>query len=229
MVAMQHEQVGMGRPAEQRADAQVAVPGWRRHLRNVTQFVAAGALLCAGVVYTLQVQHPKFAQPGAIVSLPGAVISAPSVSEEAGRVAAVLRKYAKNPQTADRIAGVIVDEGTRRNLDPALLVGVLLTEDATLDTMARSNVGASGLMQVMPLHKGKWGCGSSNLFSIESNICHGASILEDVMRKAPNTRVALLRYNGCVRGSNTPGCHSYPDKVMRTANRATAEMLAMAE
>jgi len=82
-------------------------------------------------------------------------------------------------------------------------------------------------MQVMPLHKGKWGCGS-NLFSVESNICHGASILQDVMRTAPSTRVALLRYNGCVRGSNTPNCHTYPDKVMRAANRATAQMLAMA-
>jgi len=180
-------------------------------------------------MYTLQLQHPTFAQPGAIAQLPGALIEAPSLSEETQRVAAVLRKYSKNPETADRIAGVLVDEGKRRNLDPALLVGVLLTEDATLDTMARSNVGATGLMQVMPLHRGKWGCGSSNLFDIESNICHGASILQDVMKNAPSTRVALLRYNGCVRGSNTRGCHHYPDKVMRTANRATADMLAMAD
>lgn len=122
-----------------------------------------------------------------------------------------------------------MDEGKRRNLDPALLVGVLLTEDATLDTMARSQVGARGLMQVMPEHSGKWGCGSSNLFDIQSNICHGASILQDIMHKAPSVRVALLRYNGCVHGSNTPGCHSYPDKVMRAANRTTAEMLAYAQ
>jgi soluble lytic murein transglycosylase-like protein len=201
----------------------------QRSLRGAAQLVTTAALLAAGVVYTLQIQHPAFSQPGALVRLPAAVIQAPSIAEEASRVASVLRKYAKDPRTADRIAGVIVDEGKRRNLDPALLVGVLLTEDATLDTMARSNVGARGLMQVMPLHSGKWGCGSSNLFSIESNICHGASILQDVMRTAPSTRVALLRYNGCVRGSNTRNCHSYPDKVMRTANRATEEMLAMAE
>jgi hypothetical protein len=24
---------------------------------------------------------------------------------------------------------------------------------------------------------------------------------------------ALLRYNGCVRGTNTPRCHTYPSKV----------------
>jgi len=208
---------------------QAQTPRWTRYARSVTRFVTAGALLGAGVVFTLQTQHPTFAHPGDIVRLPAAIISAPTFSEEAARVASVLRKYAKDSVTADRIAGVLVDEGKRRNLDPALLVGVLLTEDATLDTMARSNVGARGLMQVMPLHKGKWGCASSNLFSIESNICHGASILQDVMRNAPSTRVALLRYNGCVRGSNTRNCHSYPDKVMRTANRATEEMLALAD
>lgn len=204
-------------------------PSWKRRVQTVVHTVTAAILLLAGVVYTLQIQRPIFGQPGTLARLPVAVIHAPSFSEEAGRIALVLRKYTSDDQTADRIAGVIVDEGNRRNLDPALLVGVLLTEDATLDTMARSSVGARGLMQVMPLHSGKWGCASSNLFSIESNICHGASILQDVMRTAPSTRVALLRYNGCVRGTNTRNCHSYPDKVMRSANRATAEMLALAD
>jgi hypothetical protein len=32
-------------------------------------------------------------------------------------------------------------------------------------------------------------------------------------------RTGLLRYNGCVRGANTPGCHRYPDKVMRNVER----------
>jgi soluble lytic murein transglycosylase-like protein len=157
------------------------------------------------------------------------IIHAPSASAAALRVAAVLKRYTKDARTADRIAGAIVDEGSRRKLDPALLVGVLLTEDETLDTMARSTVGARGLMQVMPEHSGKWGCASSNLFGIESNICHGASILQDVMRTAPSTRVALLRYNGCIDGTNTPSCHSYPDRVLRVANRTTAQMLSFAE
>lgn len=168
-------------------------------------------------------------QPAAGIQMPGAIIEAPSFSREAFRLSEVLRQYTSDATAADRIAGAIVDEGSRRNLDPALLVGVLLTEDATLDTTARSFVGARGLMQVMPDHAGKWGCRSSNLFSIEANICHGASILQDNVRNSPNMRTALLRYNGCVHGSNTPGCHSYPDKVMRAANRATAQMLALAE
>src|SRR5436190_1632877 len=69
-----------------------------------------------------------------------------------------------------------------------------------------------------------WGCGSSDLFDIESNICHGVQILKQAMIDAPNTRVALLRYNGCVRGRNTPNCHRYDDTVLKHAGRAAAEM-----
>jgi soluble lytic murein transglycosylase-like protein len=171
----------------------------------------------AGVVFTITHVPVAFRQVHSVAKLPGTVIEAPPVSQETFRVASILKRYTSDTITADRIAGAIVDQGVRRNLDPALLVGVLLTEDETLDTMARSDVGARGLMQVMPFHSGKWGCGSSNLFSVESNICHGASVLEDAVRSAPNVRVALLRYNGCVHGSHTKNCHSYPDKVMRVA------------
>ena len=195
----------------------------------MSHFIAAGALLAAGVVFTAQQKAPVLRQPAAGITLAGAIIEAPSFSREASRISTVLLHYTSDRTAADRIAGAIVDEGNRRNLDPALLVGVLLTEDATLDTTARSFVGARGLMQVMPGHAGKWGCGSSNLFSIEANICHGASILQDNVRNSSSMRSALLKYNGCVRGSNTPGCHSYPDKVMRAANRTTAQMLALAE
>jgi len=205
------------------------IPQWLRTVRSVSHFIAAGALLAAGVVFTAQQKAPVLRQPAAGITLAGAIIEAPSFSREASRISTVLLHYTSDRTAADRIAGAIVDEGNRRNLDPALLVGVLLTEDATLDTTARSFVGARGLMQVMPGHAGKWGCGSSNLFSIEANICHGASILQDNVRNSSNMRSALLKYNGCVRGSNTPGCHSYPDKVMRAANRTTAQMLALAE
>lgn len=209
-----------------------AAPRWKTLVKSATHVVAAAALLGAGVVFTVQQQHPDFQQPAAAVNaprLPGALIQAPSLSNQAFRIAAVLKQYTKDPLAANRIAGAIVDESQRRKLDPALLVGVLLTEDNSLDTTAKSRVGARGLMQVMPLHAGKWGCGSSNLLSIESNICHGASILQDNMRSSPNTRVALLKYNGCIPGKSNATCHTYPDKVLRAANRAAGQMLSMAE
>ena len=87
------------------------------------------------------------------------------------KVAFSLRKYTNDTVLARRIAQSIVVQGGKRRIDPALLVGVVLTEDAKLDPRARSFVGARGLMQVMPFHAGKWsGCPSADLFAIDTNI-----------------------------------------------------------
>ena len=193
-------------------------------MRAASHAIALGALLVSGAVWTISQQHPLYANPGRLLRLPAAVVDASQPTEEAFRIGEVLNQYTHDRALAFRIADAIVDQAQKENLDPALLVGVLLTEDATLDPRARSSVGARGLMQVMPLHSGKWGCGSKDLFDVEVNICHGVQILKAAIDGAPNTRVALLRYNGCVRGRNTPNCHTYDDKVLRHAGRAAAEM-----
>ncbi len=193
-------------------------------MRAASHALALGVLLVSGAVWTISQQHPLYANPGKLLRLPAAIVDASQPTEQAFRIGEVLNQYTHDRVLAFRIADALVDQAEKEHIDPALLVGVLLTEDATLDPHARSSVGARGLMQVMPLHSGKWGCGSSDLFNIESNICHGVQILKEAMRGAPNTRVALLRYNGCVRGRNTPNCHLYDDKVLRHAGRAAAEM-----
>jgi soluble lytic murein transglycosylase-like protein len=193
-------------------------------MRAASHALALGVLLVSGAVWTISQQHPLYANPGKLLRLPAAIVDASQPTEQAFRIGEVLNQYTHDRALAFRIADALVDQADREHIDPALLVGVLLTEDATLDPHARSSVGARGLMQVMPLHSGKWGCGSSDLFNIESNICHGVQILKEAMRSAPNTRVALLRYNGCVRGRNTPNCHQYDAKVLRHAGRAAAEM-----
>jgi soluble lytic murein transglycosylase-like protein len=193
-------------------------------LSAVTHALALGGLLVGGAVWTISQQHPLYANPGKLLRLPAAVVDASQPTEQAFRIGEVLNRYTHDRALAFRIADALVDQAAKEKIDPALLVGVLLTEDATLDPHARSSVGARGLMQVMPLHGGKWGCGSSDLFNIESNICHGVQILKAALDGSPNTRVALLRYNGCVRGRNTPNCHRYDDTVLRHAGRAAAEM-----
>jgi soluble lytic murein transglycosylase-like protein len=193
-------------------------------LRAASHALALGVLLVSGAVWTISQQHPLYANPGKLLRLPAAIVDASQPTEQAFRIGEVLNQYTHDRALAFRIADALVDQADKEHIDPALLVGVLLTEDETLDPHARSSVGARGLMQVMPLHSGKWGCGSSDLFNVESNICHGVQILKEAMRGAPNTRVALLRYNGCVRGRNTPNCHLYDDKVLRHAGRAAAEM-----
>jgi soluble lytic murein transglycosylase-like protein len=87
-------------------------------------------------------------------------------------------------------------------------------------------VGARGLMQVMPFHAGKWkGCPNADLFAIDSNICHGVSILADLIKRSPSVATALQRYNGCVRGTNTPNCYTYSGKVLKFAEQAATAML----
>ncbi len=142
---------------------------------------------------------------------------APGTDE--ARIAGVLHKYTSDDDRANRIAAALVKEGRRRNIGSSLLVGVLLTENPDLNPRAKSSVGARGLMQVMPFHSGKWGCKSGDLFDIESNICHGVAILADNLKGSKNLPAALLGYNGCVRGTNTPDCWRYPTTVYGYARK----------
>jgi soluble lytic murein transglycosylase-like protein len=125
------------------------------------------------------------------------------------------------------IADVAVRESYTRRVPPALVLGVMLTENDELKSTARSSVGAIGLMQVNPR---PWaGLGKlfgSNLKSDSTNLKYGIFILGFLAGKAGHAadretgwRTALLRYNGCKNGTNTPNCHRYPDVVKRNVLR----------
>jgi soluble lytic murein transglycosylase-like protein len=134
----------------------------------------------------------------------------------------VLHRYGADDRLAERIAVALVREANRAGLEPRLLLAVLLVENPWLDPTIRSPVGAVGLMQVMPLHRGQWpGC-EPDLEDIDANICHGAKIFASYFNQTGgNVERALLRYNGCVRGTNTPNCHQYPYHVFARAGRAS--------
>lgn len=200
---------------------------WQRVLKAAAHGVAATLLLVAGTVWTLNQQKPKYVKPGELLQLPPSLVAAaPPLSEQVFRVSSVLRRYTKDTTRANTIAQALVIEGSKKNLSPSLLIGVLLTENAKLDPKARSNVSARGLMQVMPFHAGRWkGCKSNDLADIASNICYGTAILADYIKRAPSLEKALLNYNGCVRGTNTPQCHTYSGKVLRFADKAATQML----
>jgi soluble lytic murein transglycosylase-like protein len=212
---------------DRRQVEQLYRPRWKRILIGGTHAVALSSLLVAGTVWTLNQEHPRYTQPARLLELPGAVIHASTPSEETFRIGQVLRRYTRDGERADRIADAVVTEGRKRNIEPALLVGVMLVEDAKLDPRAKSFVGARGLMQVMPFHSGQWGCGSKDLYNIESNICHGVSVLADIMKRKPNLRLALQAYNGCVKGRNTPGCSKYTSKVMKARALTESQMMAV--
>ena len=201
----------------------------RKILGSAVQAMALSLLLAGGTIYTIQHQAPHFTRPSSLLEMPGAVISATKPSEDPFRLSQVLRRYTRNGEVADRVAKAVSVEGRRKKIDPMLLVGVILVESDNLNPRARSFVGARGLMQVMPFHRGRWGCKSRDLYDIEGNICHGVSVLADAIKHAPNLRVALQRYNGCVRGTNTPGCGNYSRKVLRAKGMTELQLLTVGD
>ena len=135
--------------------------------------------------------------------------------EEVKPLEQVILRYRNDERLARRIATALVKEGHRAGLAPEMLLAVMLVENPWINPDARSSVGARGLMQVMPSHKGNWrACPKNDMDSIEANICYGAQIFKDNLRQTRgDVHAALLRYNGCVKGTNTPNCHLYPSQV----------------
>lgn len=132
-------------------------------------------------------------------------------------------------QRAFALADVAVREAYRRRVPPALVLGVMLTENDEIKSTARSRQGALGLMQI---HPGPWRASLGELFGTNlrndtTNLRYGIYILSHLNRRTPRGRTdaattwetALLRYNGCVRGTNTPDCRTYPEVVRRRVLR----------
>ena len=133
--------------------------------------------------------------------------------------ARAIARRTRNPAMAERAAWAVTREAGRIRVSPSLLAAVLLIENRQLDSAAVSSQGAIGMMQVMPIHAGSYGCGSADLTNVDANICHGARILHLYLMRSRSVTVALRRYNGCVRGANTPRCSRYPVRVLQTAAR----------
>ena len=142
----------------------------------------------------------------------------------------LLRTGHVNQFRARALADVAVREAYTRKIPPALVLGVMLTENDELKSSARSRVGAVGLMQVYPKHWSdalgrKFG---TNVHADSTNLKYGIFILGWVASKAATLvggrddawRKALLRYNGCVQGTNSQECFSYPDAVRRQVELA---------
>ena len=141
-----------------------------------------------------------------------------------------LLRTGKVTQTRARaLADVAVREAYTRRVPPALVLGVMLTENDELKSSARSKVGAVGLMQVAPRPWQNLGRKfGTNVHTDSTNLKYGIFILGWVAEKAAKLvddqneawRKALLRYNGCVRGTFTRNCHQYPDQVRRQVQQA---------
>ena len=246
---------GEGDPSERRTsgDRREHGDGGRRVAAKVTSplayvirsLVLAGVLLIV-IVFAVRHTRPVFATRGTIGeelrrhAPEAAAVLAPDDTSRMERFMTtdkfrdekrnfyedVMRTGQVDSARADSIATFAVREAYTRGISPALIFGVMLTENARFISGAMSNVGAVGLMQVYPkiwLKKEFSDSLGKDLASDSTNVRYGVFILSRYFNprtKSGETRTrdfrsALLRYNGCVKGTNTPNCKTYPDKVKR--------------
>jgi ABC-type cobalt transport system substrate-binding protein len=207
-------------------------------------------VLVAAIIFAVNHERPIFAgQPSVAQSLAERVpltkpILAPTASPDTGRLASLLASPAfaadsanfaadlvrtgrMSQARADSIAYYAVREAYQRGIPPAVIFGVMLTENALFVSNALSNVGAVGLMQVYPkiwlkALGDKFG---TDLASDSTNVKYGVYILAEYIKHTgaqvtpSEVQKGLLRYNGCVRGTNTPNCRTYPTKVKNYVER----------
>lgn len=137
----------------------------------------------------------------------------------------LVRTGRMSQERADSIAYYAVREAYLHGIPPAVIFGVMLTENAQFISHAMSNVGAVGLMQIYPKIwlKELGDRFGTDLASDSTNMKYGVYILREYIKPKRGERAVtasdvnrgLLRYNGCVRGTNTPNCKTYPSKVKR--------------
>lgn len=233
-----------GRPAAERA------AGWKRRLLPLLGDLAVIVVLMAAIVFALNHEKPIFAgQPTVVQSLAqqvpvakpllapssdtgqlAALVASPQFEKDRQAFAAdLVRTGRMSQERADSIAYYAVRESYERGIPPAVIFGVMLTENALFVSDALSNVGAVGLMQVYPKIwlKQLGDKLGTDLASDSTNVKYGVYILSEYIKPksgeqnvtASDVTKGLLKYNGCVKGTNTPNCRTYPTKVKNYVER----------
>lgn len=210
----------------------------------VLRSLGAVVVLLMVIVFTVRNMQPVYATRGTLGEelrkhAPSvASVIAPGDSSEVDQLMAtpkfqqekrnfyedVMRLKQVDSARADSIAQYAVREAYVRGISPAIIFGVMLTENSRFVSAAQSNVGAVGLMQVYPkiwLTKEMTALLGKDLATDSTNVKYGVFILSQYFNprtksgatKTENWATALLHYNGCVKGTNTPRCHTYPSKV----------------
>ena len=121
-------------------------------------------------------------------------------------IVSTISPWVGDKNEAATIAHWVYVYGKKSRLSPELLLGVIAVE-SQFDHFAVSNVGAVGLMQVMPFWKKELGTPSDNLLNIETNIRYGSAIIRHYLDRYKALDQALSAYNGSL------GQMKYPNKV----------------
>lgn len=119
-----------------------------------------------------------------------------------------LAQFIPDARERERLLVNIQYESVRAGLDTQVILGLIEVESA-FRQYAISNVGARGLMQVMPFWKRYIGRPDHNLFDIRTNLRYGCTILRHYRNLERGNMVrALARFNGSL------GRNQYPNAVL---------------
>ncbi|NMG77076.1 lytic transglycosylase domain-containing protein [Aromatoleum diolicum] len=195
-------------------------------------------LACVGAAY-LQNDPVSYADVGVIESRsPAPVIQVAEVAEpeppRAHRVQTSMTLSAEMQRVRDFVAGryklstrslepllaAAETSGRKLGIDPLLIVAVMAIE-SSFNPFAESNMGAQGLMQVIPrFHLDKIGHGAHEdaLFDPMLNIRVGTQVLVEGLQRFGSLQAALQYYGGALRDPNA----SYANKVLAMKKRLMA-------
>ena len=124
-----------------------------------------------------------------------------------GRLASHSAKRIPDDAERVRLLKQIHYEAKRANIEPELVLAVIDVE-SRFNPWAISNVGAQGLMQIMPFWLKEIGRPNDSLFDMRTNLRMGCTILSYYLKMEKGSLPhALARYNGSV------GSWKYPDLV----------------
>jgi len=150
---------------------------------------------------------------------PGA--GSPTLREQRAVTEFIAKRYRVAQDATAGFVATAYRVGGEWKVDPLLLLAVMAVE-SRYNPVAESNMGAKGLMQVIPkFHADKLAehGGESALLDPHVNIQVGAQILREYMRRFGETETALQMYAGAFDEPNS----SYAFKVL--AERARLEQM----
>ncbi|NMG30129.1 transglycosylase SLT domain-containing protein [Aromatoleum evansii] len=132
----------------------------------------------------------------------------------------VAQRYKVSTRTLEPLLTAAELSGRKLGIDPLLIVAVMAIE-SSFNPFAESNMGAQGLMQVIPrFHMDKIGrnAGEDALFDPTLNIRVGTMVLVEGMQRFGTLQTALQYYGGALRDPNA----SYANKVLAMKKRLVA-------
>ncbi len=132
-------------------------------------------------------------------------------------IAHLSQRYRIARDALEDLVGVANDTGLKLGLDPVLILSVIAVE-SRFNPIAESEMGAKGLMQVMPQHhKARLAAfgGIDAVLEPSTNIFVGAQILKDCIRRGGGLQAGLQLYAGAFGDPE----NAYAQKVMAERNR----------